>query len=146
MANKLGHDGADGTNGHVFHISKSMSDKRQILVVDDSESIREFVSLSLQDHGFEVTTASNGLDAVSKLDGRAFDLLVTDLNMPEMDGIGLIQKVRESNGYLAMPVLVITTETQLAKRNQAKAAGATGWIVKPFDAEQLLEVVKKVIR
>ena len=119
---------------------------KNILIIDDSESIRELVSLTLESAGYKVEKAIDGVDALRFLDGREINLVITDLNMPNMDGIGLIKEVRKKDGYSVIPILMLTTESQAAKKEQAKAAGATGWIVKPFVQEKLLEVVKKVIR
>ena len=119
---------------------------KSILVVDDSESIRELVGLTLESAGHTVTKGVDGIDALRLLDGREVNLVITDLNMPQMDGISLIREIRKLESYSTIPVLVLTTESQAAKKEEAKAAGATGWIVKPFVADKLLEVVKKVIR
>jgi two-component system chemotaxis response regulator CheY len=119
---------------------------KNILIVDDSESIRELVSITLEGAGYTVDKAIDGTEAIKILDGRAVSLVITDLNMPNMDGIQLIREVRQSNGYSTVPILMLTTESQQAKKEEGKAAGATGWIVKPFAQEKLLEVVKKVIR
>jgi len=119
---------------------------KSILIIDDSESIRELVGLTLESSGYKVEKAVDGVDALRFLDGREINLVITDLNMPNMDGIELIRSVRKKEGYATIPILMLTTESQAAKKEQAKAAGATGWIVKPFVQEKLLEVVKKVIR
>jgi len=119
---------------------------KSIVVVDDSESIRELVGLTLETAGHKVAKGIDGRDALKLFDGREVNLIITDLNMPHLDGISLIKEVRKLNGYSTIPILVLTTESQAAKKEEAKAAGATGWIVKPFVAEKLLEVVKKVIR
>lgn len=119
---------------------------KSILIIDDSESIRELVALTLESSGYKVDKALDGLDALRFLDGREINLVITDLNMPNMDGIELIKEVRKKDGYSTVPILMLTTESQAAKKEQAKSAGATGWIVKPFVQEKLLEVVKKVIR
>lgn len=120
--------------------------KKHILIVDDSESIRELVALTLTSSGYSVTKGSDGLEAIQKLNGDEFSLIITDLNMPNMDGIQLIAEVRKKEGYATIPILMLTTESQQSKKEEAKAAGATGWIVKPFVPEKLLDVVKKVIR
>lgn len=119
---------------------------KKILIVDDSESIRELVSLTLESAGYLVDKGIDGLDACKLLDGREINLIITDLNMPNMDGIQFIREVRKLNNYATIPILLLTTESQQAKKEEAKAAGATGWIVKPFVQEKLLEVIKKVIR
>jgi two-component system chemotaxis response regulator CheY len=119
---------------------------KRILIVDDSESIRELVGLTLESSGYQVEKGIDGQDAMRFLDGREFDLVITDLNMPVMDGIELIRQIRKSPSYATVPVLMLTTESQAVKKDEAKAAGATGWIVKPFVQDKLLSVVKKVIR
>ena len=117
-----------------------------IMTVDDSPSIRQMVGFTLRNAGFKVLEAEDGQVAVEKLAQTPVNMVITDLNMPNMDGIELIKEVRKSTGYSTIPILMLTTESQAAKKEQAKAAGATGWIVKPFVQEKLLEVVKKVIR
>ena len=119
---------------------------KNILIVDDSESIRELVGLTLESSGYHVEKGIDGIDALRFLDGREIHLIITDLNMPNMDGIELIKEIRAKGGYSSIPILMLTTESQVAKKEAAKAAGATGWIVKPFVQEKLLEVIKKVIR
>jgi two-component system, chemotaxis family, chemotaxis protein CheY len=119
---------------------------KHILIVDDSESIRELVSLTLESSGYTVDKGTDGADALKLLDGREINLVITDLNMPNMDGIQFIREVRSREGYSSIPILMLTTESQQVKKEEAKAAGATGWIVKPFVQEKLIEVVKKVIR
>jgi len=119
---------------------------KTILIVDDSESIREVVNFTLQTAGFEVFSAGNGKEAVELLDGRTIDLVITDLHMPEMDGIELIKYIRATAGYSRVPILFLTTESQLAKKIEAKDAGATGWIIKPFVPAKLLAAISKVIR
>lgn len=119
---------------------------KHLLIVDDSESIRALVAFTLESSGYTVTKAGDGLEALQKLNGAEFNLIITDLNMPNMDGIQLIRKVRQTEGYSAIPILMLTTESQQSKKEEAKSAGATGWIVKPFVPEKLLDVVKKIIR
>jgi two-component system chemotaxis response regulator CheY len=120
--------------------------QKRILVVDDSESIRQLLSFILERAGFGVDSAIDGQDALTFLDGRTFDLVLTDLNMPRMDGISLIRRVRSNEGYKRVPIVVLTTESQVSFKNDAKEAGATGWIVKPFVADKLLSVISKVVR
>lgn len=119
---------------------------KTILIVDDSESVREIVSFSLKNAGYTVLEGKDGQDALRYLNGEEIHLVITDLNMPNMDGIALIKEIRQLKEYKFTPILLLTTESQAAKKQEAKAAGATGWIVKPFVAEKLLDVVKKVIR
>jgi two-component system, chemotaxis family, chemotaxis protein CheY len=117
---------------------------KRILIVDDSASVRQLVGFTLQSAGFEVLQAADGAQALGQLNG-AIHLVITDLNMPVLDGIGLLQGVRQHATYKYTPVIVLTTESQETRKRAAKAAGATGWIVKPFKPEQLLAVVKRVI-
>jgi two-component system chemotaxis response regulator CheY len=119
--------------------------EKKIMTVDDSASVRQMVSFALKDAGSGVIEAVDGKDALSKLQGNV-RLIITDLNMPNMDGIELIRNVRANPGYKFVPILMLTTESQAEKKQEGKSAGATGWIVKPFKPEQLLAVVKKVLR
>jgi two-component system chemotaxis response regulator CheY len=119
---------------------------KRILIADDSESIRELVEMTLRQAGYEVLKSVDGEHALQHLDGQPIHLVITDLNMPNVDGIGLIREIRKHEHYTKLPVLLLTTESQAAKKEEAKAAGATGWIVKPFIPEKLLAVVQKVIR
>jgi two-component system chemotaxis response regulator CheY len=116
-----------------------------IMTADDSASIRQMVSFTLKDAGYQVVEAVDGREALDKLLAEPIHMLVTDLNMPKMDGIELIRKVRSESRYRFMPIIMLTTESQAAKKQEGKAAGATGWIVKPFKPEQLLAVVRKVL-
>jgi two-component system chemotaxis response regulator CheY len=115
-----------------------------ILTVDDSASVRQMVKFTLCDAGYTVVEAVDGLDALTKLSG-SINLIITDLNMPNLDGIGLIRSVRSNTAFKGLPILMLTTESQDARKQEGKAAGATGWIVKPFTTQQILGVVKKVI-
>lgn len=117
-----------------------------IMTVDDSTSIRQMVGFTLKREGFEVVEAVDGKDAVSQLDSTTIDMMITDLNMPNMDGIELIKQVRNKPQYKFIPIVMLTTESQEDKKQAGKAAGATGWIVKPFKPDQLLTVIKKVLR
>ncbi len=117
-----------------------------IMTVDDSTSVRQMVGFTLKRAGFEVVEATDGRDAVSQLDNISIDMMITDLNMPNMDGIELIKEVRNKPQYRFIPIVMLTTESQDDKKQAGKAAGATGWIVKPFKPDQLLAVVKKVLR
>lgn len=119
---------------------------KKILIVDDSESIREVVSFTLENAGHIVQKAVDGSDALKYLDGRAYDLIITDLHMPNKNGIELIRDVRQLEVYKFIPILFLTTESQTAKKQEAKDAGATGWIVKPFVPEKLLAAINKVVR
>ncbi len=119
---------------------------RQILIVDDSASIRQMVSFTLKGAGYDVIEAVDGRDALDKLSGApGVCMIVTDLSMPNLDGIALIRAVREGNSHKFIPIVMLTTESLESKKYEGKAAGATGWIVKPFRPEQLVAVVKKVL-
>lgn len=119
---------------------------KTILIVDDSESIREVVSFTLENEAHNVLIANDGTDALKFLDGRHIDLIITDLHMPEMDGISLIKLVRKMEKYMRIPILFLTTESQTAKKMEAKDAGATGWIIKPFVPAKLIAAINKVLR
>lgn len=117
---------------------------KRILTVDDSASIRQVVSFALRQAGYEAVEATDGRDALAKLTGE-IHLVITDVNMPNMDGIELIRQIRMGPANKYVPIVVLTTESQPAKKQEAKVAGATGWIVKPFRPEQLIAVVQKVL-
>jgi two-component system chemotaxis response regulator CheY len=119
---------------------------KKILVIDDSESMRVLVSIILESAGHEVQRAVDGVDALNFLDGRDFSLILTDLNMPNMDGISLITHVRKMDRYKAIPIVMLTTESLTSIKDQARSAGATGWIIKPFVADKLLAVINKLVR
>ena len=120
---------------------------KTILIVDDSESIREVVNFTLENAGYNVLVGVDGKDALKFLDGKiVIDLLITDLYMPNMDGIGLIKAVRADPTYKRIPILFLTTESQRNKKMEAKNAGATGWIIKPFVPAKLLSALNKVLR
>ncbi len=116
-----------------------------ILAVDDSASMRQMVSFTLKGAGFDVVEAVDGVDALSKAKGQSFSLVITDVNMPNMDGISLIKELRGLPAFKFTPLLMLTTESGNDKKQQGKMAGATGWIVKPFNPDQLLATVKKVL-
>ena len=117
---------------------------KKIMVVDDSSSMRQMVNFALSGAGYQVVEASDGVDALAKSNSPKVDLFITDLNMPNMDGIQLTRQLRASPPYRFTPIVLLTTESQQEKKMEGKAAGATGWIVKPFQVEQLLTVVKRV--
>ena len=119
---------------------------QSILAVDDSASMRQMVAFTLKSAGYNVVEAVDGLDAYEKAGSRDFDLVLTDQNMPRMDGISLTKKLRESPQFKATPILILTTESSDQMKMAGRSAGATGWLVKPFDPNKLLEVIKKVIR
>lgn len=117
---------------------------KTVLAVDDSKTMREMVSFTLKDAGFNVLEAEDGRAALTVLESASIDLLITDLNMPNMDGIELIRAVRGIARHKFAPILMLTTESDPAKKQSGKDAGATGWIVKPFSPDKLVEVVRKV--
>ena len=116
-----------------------------ILAVDDSRSLRQMVNFSLKSAGYGVTEAADGIEALALAKQQQFDLVLTDQNMPNMDGLTLIKQLRQLPGFERTPILMLTTESGDEMKAQGRAAGATGWIVKPFDPERLVAVVKKVI-
>ena len=116
-----------------------------ILTVDDSSSMRQMVSFTLKSDGHEVTEAEDGVIALNIAKTRGFDLVLTDVNMPNMDGITLIRELRQLPNYKGTPLLMLTTESAADKKQAGKEAGATGWIVKPFNPEQLLAVIKRAL-
>lgn len=118
---------------------------KTILAVDDSASIRQMVSFTLKSAGYEVVEAVDGMDGLEKAKSKPISLVLTDQNMPRMDGITLIKTLRGMPQYAAVPILMLTTESSDAMKTQGRAAGATGWLVKPFDPQKLIEVVRKVI-
>lgn len=117
-----------------------------ILTVDDSPSMRKMVSFTLIGAGFQVVEAVDGIDAYEKAQSQSFDLVLTDQNMPRMDGLSLTRKLREHPNFKTTPILVLTTESSDLMKQAGRAAGATGWLVKPFDPDRLIEVVNKVIK
>jgi len=116
-----------------------------ILAVDDSASMRQMVSFTLKGAGHNVVEAVDGLDALNKAKQQTFDCVVTDVNMPNKDGISLIRDLRALPAYKFTPLLMLTTESGMEKKQQGKEAGATGWIVKPFNPDQLLKTIQKVL-
>lgn len=116
-----------------------------ILAVDDSASMRQMVAFTLKEDGHEVVEAEDGQKALNAAKGKAFNLVISDVNMPVMDGISLIRELRGLPSYKFTPILMLTTEGGADKKQEGKAAGATGWIVKPFSPDQLLATVKKVL-
>jgi two-component system chemotaxis response regulator CheY len=116
-----------------------------ILTVDDSASMRQMVSFTLKGAGYTVTEAADGVQALAIAKRQSFDLVITDVNMPNMDGISLIKELRTLPAFRFTPLLMLTTESGADKKQQGKAAGATGWIVKPFNPDQLVKTVQKVL-
>ena len=119
---------------------------KRIMTVDDSLTMRRYVRLALEPEGYEVTEAKDGEDALAKLQGEEVDGFLVDINMPKMSGFDLIRKIRALEQYRFVPILFVTTESDPDKRQEGKEAGATGWIVKPFKREDLINVVRKVVR
>jgi two-component system chemotaxis response regulator CheY len=118
---------------------------KKILIADDSASMRQMVDFTLKNAGYEVTEAADGTEALKKLTELAFDMVLTDLNMPGLNGIELIREARKLPTGKFIPMVMLTTESQDDKKKEGKAAGATGWIVKPFKPDQLVAVCKKVL-
>jgi len=119
---------------------------KRILTVDDSASVRQMVSFTSRKADYEVVEAVDGKDGLAKVSSGKFDLIVTDLNMPHVDGIQMITAVRKLPGYSFIPILMLTPESQAEKKDAGRKAGATGWIVKPFNADQLIAVVQKLVK
>ena len=117
-----------------------------ILAVDDSPSMRRMVSFTLAGAGYQVVEAVDGQDAYEKAQHQTFDLVLTDQNMPRLDGLGLTRKLREHPKFKTTPILMLTTESSDLMKQAGRAAGATGWLVKPFDPARLLETIQKVIK
>ena len=118
---------------------------KSILIVDDSASIRQMLGFTLRSAGYEVDEAVDGRDGLGKAQRKAYQLVFTDQNMPNMDGLTLIKSLRGLPNYRAVPILMLTTEAADSMKLQGREAGATGWLVKPFDPPKLLEVTKKVL-
>ena len=117
-----------------------------ILAVDDSPSMRKMVSFTLTGAGYNVVEAVDGQDALEKAESHNIDLVLADQNMPRLDGIGLTRRLREHPKFKSIPILILTTESSDQMKQAGRAAGATGWLVKPFDPNRLIEVIQKVIR
>jgi len=122
--------------------------RKKILIVDDSATVRQVLTTTLRGTGYEVVEAADGQEALDYLDDRQLEpinMLITDLNMPRVDGIDLIRQVRRSQGFRFVPIIMLTTETEENRKQAGKAAGASGWVVKPFKPDQLLAVVNMVM-
>ncbi|MER0238494.1 response regulator [Fulvimarina sp. MAC8] len=117
---------------------------KMILTIDDSRTMREMLRRTLQEAGFEVKQAEDGVDGLEKLAEERPDVIITDVNMPRMDGLTFIENVRLNDTYRGIPILVLTTESDAEKKARAKNAGATGWIVKPFDPPKLVSAINRV--
>jgi two-component system chemotaxis response regulator CheY len=118
---------------------------KTILIVDDSSSVRQVVGIALRGAGYDVLEASDGKDALGKLKGQKIHLMISDVNMPNLDGIGFVKAVKEVPAYKFTPIVMLTTESQEAKKREGQAAGAKAWVVKPFKPDQLLGVVQKLV-
>ncbi|WP_409561457.1 response regulator [Hyphomicrobium sp. B1] len=116
-----------------------------ILTVDDSSSIRVAIKVALTGAGYQVSEAVDGADGIKKANAGKFDLIITDLNMPIMDGLTMIEELRKIPAHSGVPIIFLTTESDAALKQRAKSAGATGWLTKPFQADNLLKIVKKVL-
>lgn len=117
---------------------------KTVLTVDDSRTMRDMLMLALKDAGYRVVQAEDGVHGLEVLQAESPDIVITDINMPRMDGFGFIEGVRADPAFSAVPVLVLTTESDAAKKQRAREAGATGWIVKPFDPVRLVDAVRRV--
>lgn len=126
-----------------FHTGAAMN--KSIMIVDDSASIRDLITLTLEPEGFEVVQAEHGEEGLAKLNARAFDLVITDLNMPIMDGFGFLRRARRTANGAGIPIVTLTIETRPESKAESKAAGATGWLNKPFDGPKLIAIVKRLL-
>jgi two-component system chemotaxis response regulator CheY len=117
---------------------------KRIMTIDDSKTMRDMLMLTLADAGYDVLQAVDGQDGLDKLAGERVDVVITDINMPKMDGYEVIRQLRKNPAFRSTPILVLTTESEIEKRSLAREAGATGWMVKPFDPDRLIETVRKV--
>jgi two-component system chemotaxis response regulator CheY len=118
---------------------------KAIMVVDDSASLRQIVSIALKGAGYDVIEGSDGKDALGKLDGKKIHLIISDVNMPNMDGITFVKEVKKHPQYKFTPIIMLTTESQEQKKAEGQAAGAKAWVVKPFKPDQMLQAVSKLV-
>jgi two-component system chemotaxis response regulator CheY len=118
---------------------------KKVLVVDDSDSMRQLITFTLKGAGYEVIEAIDGREGIKQLTGSGIDMVITDLNMPNMDGIEFLKELRSNQTFKFLPVVMLTTESQVSKVMEAKAAGISGWIIKPFTPEQLIDTVAKFV-
>jgi two-component system, chemotaxis family, chemotaxis protein CheY len=133
-----------GAADNVLAQTEEQSMAKRILTIDDSKTIRDMLMLTLAGAGFEVVQAIDGQDGLDVLDREEFDVVITDINMPRMDGYEVIRQMRSNSAHKTIPILVLTTESEADKKNMARVAGATGWMVKPFDPDRLIETINKV--
>lgn len=118
---------------------------KTIMVVDDSASLRQVVAIALKGAGYDILEAADGKDALGKLTGQKIHLIVSDVNMPNMDGITMVKQIKQMPAYKFTPVIMLTTESQESKMNEGKAAGVKAWMVKPFKPDQMLAAVSKLV-
>jgi two-component system chemotaxis response regulator CheY len=118
---------------------------KTIMIVDDSASMRQVVSIALRDAGYELIEAGDGQEALKKLDGTKIHLIISDINMPNMDGVSFVKEVKQNPKYKFTPIIMLTTEVSQAKKDAAKEAGAKAWVTKPFQPKNLLDAVSKLI-
>ena len=144
VAADQGVDAHAAESGAAAPCSEETAMTKRILTIDDSKTIRDMLRLTLLDAGFEVLQAVDGQDGIEVLAREPVDIVITDINMPKMDGYGVIRHMREDPAHKSTPILVLTTESEVEKRNIAREAGATGWMVKPFDPERLVATIHKV--
>lgn len=117
---------------------------KKILTVDDSATMRNMLMATLSAAGYDVVQAEDGVEGIKALEGQRYDLIITDINMPNMDGLTFIERLREKPEHKSVPVLVLTTENEPEKKARARRAGATGWLVKPFDPQKLVDTINRV--
>jgi two-component system chemotaxis response regulator CheY len=118
---------------------------KKIMIVDDSATMRQTLRLTLSGEGYDVLEAGDGIEALQRLEGVQVDMLITDLNMPRLDGVGLIANIRRKEGHCFLPIVMLTTESDAALKSSAKRAGASAWLTKPFQPDQLLGLVRTVL-
>lgn len=118
---------------------------KTIMIVDDSSSLRQVVGIALKSAGYEVIEAADGKAALTKLDGKKINLIISDVNMPNMDGISLVRAVKQMPAYKFTPIVMLTTENQDSKKREGQEAGAKAWVVKPFKPDQLVAAVQKLV-
>jgi two-component system chemotaxis response regulator CheY len=119
-------------------------DPKTILTVDDSRTMRDMLRLALAEAGYRVVQAVDGVEGLERLNAEGADVIITDINMPNLDGLGFIERVRSDQRHRATPILVLTTESEPEVKDRARKAGATGWIVKPFDPSKLVDAIRRV--
>lgn len=122
-----------------------MTARKSILAIDDSRTMRDMLTAALTGAGFDVTVAEDGVDGLEKLEAARPSAVITDMNMPRLDGMGVIEGIRSDARYARLPILVLTTESGTELKQRAKSAGATGWVVKPFDQDKLVSVLSRLV-